>query len=119
MSMQIAIELHIPTLSRGKRLRAAREDADLSQQQLADRTGISKRQIVYYENDVKEPDVGEYLLWQMITRAPVEWLEEGVVPSEPDPTGGTPGEVSGKLRFGNLQANVTRINFSRAEKIAA
>ena len=68
---------HIPTWTAGERLRKAREDAGYTIDQLAELTSISKRQIIYYENDKKEPKNGEFLLWQMLTRVPAEWLRTG------------------------------------------
>lgn len=70
--------LRIPEFSVAERLRKAREDADLTQMQLAELTGIGVRTIIKYENG-RQPvkSRGHYVLWEWATRVPAEWLETG------------------------------------------
>lgn len=107
MSMERAPQgAHIPEWTTGERLRKAREDAGLSQQQLADEISVSRRQIIYYENNAKTPTRGEFLLWQMITSVPAEWLKTGMRPeNNGGPDGTTPGE---KLQIHNVHRLVPR-----------
>lgn len=88
MTLNMPIELRIPSWTGGERLRKAREDAGLTQQQLGEMISVSKRHIIKLENNQKTPTRGEYLLWQMMTRVPAEWLEHGHTGTGPDGNGG-------------------------------
>ena len=116
MSMNVAPSAsHIPEWTVGERLRKAREDSGLSQEDLGREISVSKRQIVYYENDSKTPKHGEFLLWQMITRVPAEWLKTGAEQSNnTDPDNGSrlwesdprPSHYNVVPLFGNVETAV-------------
>ncbi|TFV82655.1 XRE family transcriptional regulator [Microbacterium sp. dk485] len=81
----------IPQWDVSDRFRKARESVDLTQAQMAERTGISRRTISYIEAGVKTPGVKELNLWQMATGVPRKWLETGEAPHD----GGAPDPLPG------------------------
>lgn len=89
----------IPTWTLADRFRKARETRALSQSEMAEQTGISRRTISAIETGDKVPGVKEYNLWQMITGVPRQWLETGEAPHD----GGAPdgGGVESHLRESN------------------
>ena len=117
MSMNAASSAsHIPEWTVGERLRKAREDSGLSQEDLGREISVSKRQIVYYENNSKTPKHGEFLLWQMITRVPAEWLKTGAEQSNNiDPDNGS---HLGESNSGPSHYNVVPL-FGNSEKALA
>lgn len=90
MSMNLAQGgLRIPEFTVGERMRKAREEAGLSQEEMATEIGIARRSIGRYEagTAVKKSVL---LLYAMRTQVPVEWLETGkCTPRDlnPEPTG--------------------------------
>jgi transcriptional regulator with XRE-family HTH domain len=76
----------IPTWNVRDRFRKAREEAHLSQTDIALRTGLSRRTVSAIETGEKTPGVKEFNLWQMVTGVPKMWLETGEAPH----TGGAP-----------------------------
>ena len=75
--MNYAVEGNrIPSFTIGDRLRKARESAGMSQEELAEDVGISRRSLVRYERDemIKKSVI---LLYAMRTGVPVEWIETG------------------------------------------
>lgn len=78
MSMQIAgaSDWRIPEFSVADRLRKARESAGMSQDELAEDIGVSRRSIVRYEGSGTPPK-SVVLLYSMRTRVPAEWLMSG------------------------------------------
>ena len=68
--------MQIPVFTRGDRMRKARENAGLSQQELADAIGISRRSISAYEaaGTLKKPVL---LSWSLACRVPLVWLTDG------------------------------------------
>lgn len=74
--------LHIPTWSMGDRLRKAREDAGLTQQELAEITTISHTSIKNYEAGKRTPRALYLRAWAEATGVPVEWLETGTAPAD-------------------------------------
>lgn len=69
----------------GDRLRKAREEAGLSQAELAVRIGISRNTVGNHEIGIGErgPQRVVLLAWAAATGVPVEWLQTGAVPSDP------------------------------------
>lgn len=69
----------------GDRLRKAREEAGLSQAELAVRIGISRNTVGNHEIGVGErgPQRVVLLAWAAATGVPVEWLQTGAAPSDP------------------------------------
>jgi transcriptional regulator with XRE-family HTH domain len=72
----------IPTFDIGDRLRKAREVADVSQEDMAEQIGVSRRSIVRYERGGAVPK-SALLLYSLRTGVPIEWLKDGEAP----PTG--------------------------------
>lgn len=63
----------IPVWTQPDRLRKAREHAGLSQDQLADRVGISRRSVSTYEaNGTSKRPV--LLAWALVCGVPLSWL---------------------------------------------
>ena len=90
----------VPPITLPTRLRLAREWRNLDQQQIADELGISRATISNYETGKTEPGKMALNAWAVVADVDVDWLKSGAeAPNDPDD--GTPGEVSGKLRFGN------------------
>lgn len=69
----------IPAWTRGDRLRKARESAGLSQQELADAIGISRRSVSAYESNgtTKRPVL---LSWALLCHVPMAWLADETEP---------------------------------------
>ncbi|WP_233568398.1 helix-turn-helix domain-containing protein [Frigoribacterium sp. PhB118] len=72
----------IPRFDLADRLRKARETAEVSQDEMAEQIGVSRRSIVRYEGGATVPR-SALLLWSMRTGVPMEWLLNGEAP----PTG--------------------------------
>ena len=68
---------HIPTWTLADRLRKAREDANLTQQELAELTGISHTSIKNYEGGKRTPRVLYLRAWSEATGVPACWLDSG------------------------------------------
>lgn len=66
------------------RLRAAREQAGLSQSDLAHITGISLKSVTRYEAGDTRPRRPQLIAWAMATGFGLEWLETGKAPSPDD-----------------------------------
>lgn len=67
----------------GDRIRQARTEAGLTQDQLADLVGVGMRQIQYYESGESDP----YRKLRQIAEAtgkPIDWLLRGDEATEPD-----------------------------------
>lgn len=117
MTMQMSGEpsWRIPEFSLGDRLRKAREVANLSQQELADEIGVSRRSIVRYESAAKAPK-SVTLLYAMRTGVPAAWLLTGSVPTSPvGPAGLEPTTPSVKARRSD---NVILLATPRPRKLA-
>lgn len=67
----------------GDRLRKAREDAGLSQSQLASVIGISRNTVGNAELGERQPLLVTVKAWAAATGVPVEWLQFGHI--NPDP----------------------------------
>lgn len=78
MSTQTSTE-HIPVWTMGDRFRKAREDAGLTQQELADALDVDRNTISAYEMDLrKRPQKGTVKRWAIRCGVPVEWLLGGI-----------------------------------------
>lgn len=71
----------VPEWTRGDRMRKAREAAGLSQQELAEAIGVSRRSISAYETNgtLKKPVL---LSWALRTGVPLPWLRDGLSAEE-------------------------------------
>jgi len=78
----------VPAWTVGDRLRKAREESGLSQQELADAIGVSRNTISNHEVGVgkREPQTLLVRAWAAATGVSVEWIRTGHAPSPP----GTP-----------------------------
>ena len=88
----------VPTWTLRDRLRKAREDAGLTQQQVADKLGTHRRSVVSWESGAIIPKRATVLAWAMTTGVPTWWLEGAESPRQGGPDGG--GEL---LRLGSNQ----------------
>jgi transcriptional regulator with XRE-family HTH domain len=78
MSTQPSSE-HIPVWTAGDRFRKAREDAGLTQTELADAIGVDRKTISAYElDDRKRPMKMVVAAWAMRCGVPVSWLLTGI-----------------------------------------
>lgn len=90
---------YIPQWTLGDRLRKARIDAGLTQAQLEEHAGISRRSAVNYEQGKTAPGRKELIAWSVATGVPLVWLETGEAPSEtPNPRGGQFVKATRRLR---------------------
>jgi transcriptional regulator with XRE-family HTH domain len=94
----------VPQWTEGDRLRKSREAAGLSQQQLADLIGISRRSIVNYEGGKHDPSRPVVLSWALATGVPLVWLSDGHDPHDDGP----PTEASPHARRSNRVSTATR-----------
>lgn len=67
----------VPALSMGVRLELARRNVNMTQPQLADELGISKRTVQDFEADVRPPKRGTMIAWAQVTGVSLAWLENG------------------------------------------
>lgn len=63
-----------PEFTLGDRLRKAREWAGLTQQELADEMGVSRKTIVNYEHGATRASKLVLRAWSLTTKVPIEWL---------------------------------------------
>jgi transcriptional regulator with XRE-family HTH domain len=90
MSTQPSNE-HIPVWTAGDRFRKAREDAGLTQTELADAIGVDRKTISAYElDDRKRPMKMVVNAWAMRCSVPVSWLLTG---KASQPTDGQPAHL--------------------------
>lgn len=80
-------EGRIPQWTLGDRLRKAREDAGLQQQELADRIGISRRSVSAYESDDSIPRRPVLVVWALGTGVKLHWLQDEAPRVETEPGG--------------------------------
>lgn len=66
-----------PTWTVADRIRKAREQAGLEQQQLAAKTGLSRVTISNYERGATTPQPTAFTLLSQALGVPVEWLRNG------------------------------------------
>jgi transcriptional regulator with XRE-family HTH domain len=85
MSLNVQLGI-IPSWTVADRFRKAREIRGLSQMEMAEQTGMSRRTISAIETGDKTPGTKEFNLWQLITGVPRAWLETGDAPHD----GGAP-----------------------------
>ena len=79
----------IPMWTQGDLLRKSREFAGLSQDDLAEAIGLSRRTIGSYEADTRPVKRAVILAWAMATGVDLNWLENGESPHpDKDPNGG-------------------------------
>ncbi len=86
--MTLVVQGIVPSWTLGDRLRKARESRGLSQSELAEATGISRRSISTYETDETGPRRPQLIAWAMATGVALEWLETGecaIRDSNPEP----------------------------------
>jgi transcriptional regulator with XRE-family HTH domain len=69
----------------GKRIRAARCYAGLSQQQLGEALGLGKQTIIRREADEQQPSPGERIAISQITGVPLAFLEHGFAETVDEP----------------------------------
>ena len=81
-------EVHIPQWTLGDRLRKAREDAGLSQAELADLVNVSRATVSNAEVGARRPLPITIESWARVTSVPEEWLKTGKAPAGQGPGGG-------------------------------
>ncbi|ARU50165.1 hypothetical protein CBR64_00160 [Cellulosimicrobium cellulans] len=73
----LAVAGNIPQFVLSDRLRKARESAEMTQTELADVIGISRRSVSYYESGESAPKRPQLIAWAMATGVSLSWLETG------------------------------------------
>lgn len=71
----------VPTWTLGDRLEKARHEAHMTQPELAETMGISRRSIIRFETDEKVPSRALLVAWSHFTNVDLHWLTG----NEPDP----------------------------------
>lgn len=79
---------HIPVWTLGDRLRKAREDAGLSQAELAAAISVSRNTVGNAELGERVPLAITLRAWSEVTGVPLEWLRTGEVAPPPRARGG-------------------------------
>lgn len=74
MSRNVSPSGRVPTFSLGERIRKAREDQGLSQQEFADALGIHRRTLVGWEKGHHQPSYGDIMLVSSVADVSLEWL---------------------------------------------
>lgn len=79
---------HVPAFDVHDRLTKARNDAGLTQSQMAELLGVGRRSIVRYESSGNVPR-SVILSYHVATKTDLSWLENGYTPRDlnPEPTG--------------------------------
>lgn len=88
MSNPTNLEQRIPSIGMPQRLYLARDMVGLTQQQLAELMGVSRRTVVYAETGEKAPRRPTVAAWSLATGVPMVWLETGETPAGDNPDGG-------------------------------
>lgn len=86
--MSTHAQSRIPEWSSGDRFRKARSLTGLTVQEFSERVGISPKSVNNYEGDKVTPRKVVTRAWALATGVPVEWLETGDTPVQPEPDGG-------------------------------
>lgn len=77
----------VPEWTLGERLRKSRGDAELEQQELADRIGASRQSISNWETGKNRPRLYVMRSWALATGVPLWWLKGESAPPVHGPTG--------------------------------
>jgi transcriptional regulator with XRE-family HTH domain len=64
----------VPVFSLGERIRKAREDAGMSQQQFADELGVDRKTVGNWEADRNQPRYRDLMLVSSVADVSLEWL---------------------------------------------
>ena len=83
---------NIPQWTLGDRLRKARTTTGLNTRDFAERIGVSQPTVTSAENDKSKVRRITINAWSLATGVPVEWLETGKAPVQPEPDGGLDAE---------------------------
>jgi len=87
MTTSVNVSGRVPAFTIGDRVRKARESAGLSQQQLADATGMARSGIVKIEGPESRPRRTSLIAIAMATGVDLTWLQTGETPAG-NPGGG-------------------------------
>jgi transcriptional regulator with XRE-family HTH domain len=71
---QVTVQGTIPDWTLADRLRKAREFAGLSQTELGDATGLSRRSVSGYEGGERPPRLHHLIAWALATGVDLDWL---------------------------------------------
>jgi transcriptional regulator with XRE-family HTH domain len=71
---QVTVQGTTPDWTLPDRLRKAREVSGLSQTQLGEATGLSRRSIAGYEGGEREPRRHHLIAWALATGVSLDWL---------------------------------------------
>lgn len=102
------------TATFGDRLAAARDQAGLSQRDLADQLGVKMATIIAWEDDRKEPRANRLSMLSGLLGVSLTWLMtgEGEGPDAPDDGQSMPSEVQDVL----AQIRATRVEMTAASE---
>lgn len=71
---QVTVHGTVPIWTTPDRLRKAREVAGLSQTELGEATGMSRRSVAGYEGGEREPRRHHLIAWALATGVDLDWL---------------------------------------------
>lgn len=67
-----------PTWTLSERLKRSRLLAGLDQKDIAERLGVNRSTVSFWESGHTEPSASNFVRWAAVTGQPLEWLAEGV-----------------------------------------
>jgi transcriptional regulator with XRE-family HTH domain len=71
----------VPEFTMGDRIRRARMNAGLKQQDIEDETGISRNSVTAWEHDARMPSAALLRVLANYLHVPVEWIIQGTTPT--------------------------------------
>ena len=84
MTMSAGID-RIPEWTLGDRLRKARSKTNMTTREFAEAIGVSQKTVTDAEGDKRAVRKITLNAWSLVTGVPRDWIENGTVPSGPDP----------------------------------
>ena len=88
MTTSVHVTGLVPAFTVADRVRKAREVAEMSQQELADATGMARSGIARIEGPESRPRRTSLIAIAMATGVDLTWLQTGETPAGSDPDGG-------------------------------
>ena len=76
--------LHVPTFDQADRMKKALRDVGMSTTEMAEFLGITRETAGRYMSGAAKVPLQTLRLWSLRTGVPMEWITDGVVPSDLD-----------------------------------